>query len=159
VREQKLNRNLPHVFLSFHYAADRDRALKIAELMTTERGPWPAAKNYSLNETRRETCRICIKQRIDRALAQTTVVAVLIGQHTASRPLIDYEIRRAVGFGIPVFGFFVHRMTDSFGRRSRPGPVPKALRDIRAIWMDWHEDTFLTTIHTAYGDLTNGGKA
>jgi hypothetical protein len=54
------------------------------------------------------------------------VAIVLVGQNTASRPWVDYEIRYAWNNHMPIFGIRIHGLSDVRNGISNPGNNPFA---------------------------------
>lgn len=52
------------------------------------------------------------------------VVIVLIGEQTASRPWVLYEIRRAYELGKPMMGIYIHGLKNLAGKTSVKGKNP-----------------------------------
>lgn len=96
------------VFYSFHYEADVTRVAKIRNIGAIEsnrpatdngweqvkRGGPPAIKRWINSEMRERTCAV-----------------VLIGEQTANRKWINYEIRKAWETGMGVVGVHIHNLS------------------------------------------------
>ena len=65
-----------------------------------------------------------IKAWIDHELKGTGVTVVLIGQETASRPFVRYEIQESYRRKNGLLGIYIHRIKNSDGTTSRKGRHP-----------------------------------
>lgn len=80
-----------------------------------------------------------IKRMINDGLNGTSVTICLIGQRTAYREYVDYELERSYARGNLVFGLHLPRQPNQ-------GPVPKILRDNGAVIYDpWNSKLPLGT--------------
>ena len=97
------------VFYSFHYKDDFARAAQIRNIGMIE-GNLPASDNDWEKITRGGDK--AIKGWIDKQLRRCCCTIVLIGQHTARRKWIDYEIEKSWSEGKGVLGIYIHRLKD-----------------------------------------------
>ncbi|MCB1044428.1 MAG: TIR domain-containing protein [Acidobacteria bacterium] len=111
------------VFYSFHYKADNWRASKIRNIGAIE-GNKPATDNDWETVTGRGDAAIekWIKDQMD----GRSCAVVLIGQNTAGRKWIDYEIVESWKKGMGLFGIHIHNITNSSGEQSSKGANPFA---------------------------------
>jgi len=65
---------------------------------------------------------------IDDALVGTSVTVVLIGEATASRPWVKYEIDKSVQRGNGLLGAHVHQLANAKNERHPKGSVPAKRR-------------------------------
>jgi hypothetical protein len=110
-----------HVFYSLHYDADRSR---VAGLLGSkvlsgqlEAKPDEWAKIQRSGD-------FAIKRWLENALKGRSCTVVLIGAETASRPWVQYEIRRSHELGLGLLGVHVHHLKDARGEQSTKGPNP-----------------------------------
>jgi MTH538 TIR-like domain (DUF1863) len=111
------------VFYSFHYKPDCSRAAKVRNMGVIE-GNVPASDNDW--EAIKNGGDAAIKKWIDGQLSGKSCAVVLIGEHTASRKWINYEIETAWNNGKGVVGIYIHNLTDLDGDRSSKGRNPFA---------------------------------
>lgn len=109
------------VFLSFCYSDDVNRVQQIRNMGMIE-------EQQILNPNDFEKVRImgdiAIKRWIDEQLMYKQCVIVLVGENTANRPYVKYEIMKAKEKKIPMFGIYIHNLKDLNGRTSRQGKNP-----------------------------------
>lgn len=80
------------VFYSFHYERDVHRVQLVRQIGALEGQPLLGAQQW---EAVRRQGEQAIKDWIDKQMAYKRAVVVLIGQETASRPWVLYEIEKA----------------------------------------------------------------
>lgn len=64
---------------------------------------------------------------IDKALENTSVTAVFIGNQTSNRRYINYEIDKSIQRGNGVLGVRIHHLKDRDGMIDLPGAIPAKL--------------------------------
>lgn len=110
-----------HVFYSLHYDADRSRVAPIlnsaALIANTEAKPaeWDKIKRSG---------EFAIKRWLEQQLKGRSCTVVLIGAATASRPWVQYEIKRSHELGLGLLGIHVHALKDTKGRQTTKGANP-----------------------------------
>lgn len=117
------------VYFSFHYKQDVWRASNVRKSKQFEafaRAGWDDASLWEKTKLKGDAA---IRRLIDDGLKGTSVTAVLIGEHTANRPWVKYEIERSIELGHGLLGVRIHTLQNQDGRQSKSGPVPKALKD------------------------------
>jgi hypothetical protein len=82
-----------------------------------------------------------IRAKINEQLNGSSVVAVLIGQNTASSEWVDYEIRRAQEEGKGIIGIRL--------KGAEATAIPPALTQVGAKVINWNPDTFSDEIEGA----------
>lgn len=113
-----------HVFFSFHYEADAWRASQVRNMGEVEDDPifsdneWEKVRRYS-DES--------IKRWIGQQMNMRSCVVVLVGQHTAERNWVRYEIEEGWRRGKGVCAIDVHNLKDSEGNQSSRGQDPMRL--------------------------------
>ena len=92
-------------------------------------------KDGSLWEEARRKGDAAIKRMIDEGLQGTSVTICLIGQQTAYRPYVAYELQESFKCGNLVFGIHLHN-------QSGLGPVPALLLKYRTLYYQpWDSKT------------------
>lgn len=114
------------VFFSFHYKLDNWRASQIRNLGVIE-GNTPVKDNDW--ETIAKGGDTAIKSWIDQQMHGRSCAIVLIGNKTAGRKWIKYEIEKAWKDRKGVVGIYIHNLKDKDGRRASKGRNP--FHDIR----------------------------
>jgi MTH538 TIR-like domain (DUF1863) len=109
------------VFYSFHYKPDCSRAAQVRNMGLVE-GNKPASDNDWETITKGGDSRI--KEWIDGQLDGKSCNVVLIGENTAGRKWIKYEIETAWNSGKGVVGVHIHRLKDLDGNQSSKGSNP-----------------------------------
>lgn len=110
-----------NVFYSFHYKPDNSRASQVRNMGVVE-GNQPASPNDWEEVTKRGDDEI--KKWIAGQLKGRSCAIVLIGQGTAGRKWISYEISTAWNENKGVFGIYVHNLKDLDGNQSAIGGNP-----------------------------------
>ena len=109
------------VFYSFHYAEDSWRAATVRNIGVVE-GNRPATDNRW--EAVKKGGDAAIRKWIDGQMKQRSCALVLVGEHTAGRHWIDYEIKKAWSSGMGLVGIRIHRLLDREGCESARGRNP-----------------------------------
>jgi len=109
------------VFYSFHYGADAWRAGKVRNMGVVE-GLEPVSDNDW--ETVKKGGDRAVRDWIDGQLRGRSCTIVLIGEHTAGRPWINYEIEKSWELGKGLLGIHINRLTDQDNHKSWRGANP-----------------------------------
>jgi hypothetical protein len=109
------------VFYSFHYVPDNWRVSQVRNIGAVE-GNAPASDNDWEAVTRRGDK--AIQNWIDSQLNGRSCSIVLIGQNTAKRKWINYEIKKTWDDGKGLLGIYIHRLKDKNGLQSLQGSNP-----------------------------------
>lgn len=109
------------VFYSFHYKKDVFRVQQVRNIGKLEDAA-PVSPN-AWEEIKRKGDKE-IQKWIDENLAGKSCLVVLIGEDTANRRWIKYEIQKAWNSGKGVLGIFVHNLKDLKNGESRKGRNP-----------------------------------
>jgi hypothetical protein len=109
------------VFYSFHYKPDNTRAAQVRNMGVVD-GNKPASDNDWEQITKGGDD--AIKKWIDDQLKGKSCAVVLIGQGTAGRKWISYEISKAWNDGKGALGVYVHNLKDLDGKQSAMGGNP-----------------------------------
>lgn len=109
------------VFFSFHYDNDSWRASQIRNMGVVE-----SQKLFSDNswETIRSYNTFTIKKWIDNEMRFRSCIVVLIGEETASREWVKYEIEHAWKEGKGILGIYIDKLKDYNGNQSKKGSNP-----------------------------------
>lgn len=109
------------VFYSFHYKPDNWRAAQVRNMGVIE-GNSPVSDNDW--EDVKKGGDAAIQKWIDDQLHGRSCTIVLIGEKTAGRKWINYEIEKSWNLGKGVFGIYIHNLKDSDGNQSDKGKNP-----------------------------------
>lgn len=109
------------VFYSFHYVPDNWRASQIRNMGSLE-GNRPVTDNEWESITRGGDK--AIERWITSQLYGKSCAVVLIGQGTANRKWINYEIKSAWENGKGVLGVYIHNLRDARGDQCGKGLNP-----------------------------------
>ena len=110
-------------FYSFHYIPDNWRASQVRNIGVVE-GNSPVSDN-DWEEVKKKGDK-AIQEWIDGQLKGRSVTVVLIGEKTAGRKWIDYEIEKSWNDGKGLVGIYIHNLKDSNGKQSSKGSNPFA---------------------------------
>lgn len=108
-------------FYSFHYLPDSWRASQVRNMGIVD-GNRPASDNDW--ETVKKGGDKAIQNWIDDQMHGKSVVIVLIGEKTAGRKWIKYEIRKAWEAGKGVLGIYIHNLKNKDGEQANKGTNP-----------------------------------
>lgn len=108
-------------FFSFHYVADNWRASQVRNAGVVE-GNSPVADNDWETITGKGDS--AIQAWIDGQLSGKSCAIVLIGNGTAGRKWIKYEIEKAWNDGKGLVGVYVHNLKNVLGNQSTKGRNP-----------------------------------
>jgi hypothetical protein len=110
------------VFYSFHYQFDGWRAAQVRNIGVVE-GNEPAGDN-KWEEVKRGGD-AAIRRWIDNQLVGRSCTIVLVGEQTAHRKYVKYEIEKSWNDGDKgLFGIRIHGLLDNSRRPGTPGPNP-----------------------------------
>ncbi len=109
------------VFYSFHYKPDNWRASQVRNIGVVE-GNKPATDN-EWEEIKKGKDK-AIQNWIDDHLNGKSCTIVLIGENTAGRKWIKYEIEKSWNDGKGVLGIFVHNLKDYSEKQADKGRNP-----------------------------------
>lgn len=108
------------VFYSFHYERDVNRVQLVRNINALEGQPLLNAQGW---EQVRRQGEQAIKNWIHKEMAYKKAVIVLIGQKTATRPWVKYEIEKAWADKKPLLGVRIHGLS-SMGTVDSAGASP-----------------------------------
>jgi hypothetical protein len=115
------------VFFSFHYQRDIWRINQIRNIPNITGCAAAGFQDASLWEEAKKKGDAAIKKMIDDALYNTSVTVVFIGNQTANRAYIKYEIEQSIARGNAVIGVQIHHLKNQKQETDAPGNTPKLL--------------------------------
>lgn len=117
------------VFFSFHYQRDIWRINQIRSIPNVTGCAAAGFQDASLWEAARKKSEMAIMKMIDGALYNTSVTVVFIGNQTANRKFIMYEIEQSIDRGNGLVGIQIHHLENQKKETDSPGVTPKLLTD------------------------------
>jgi hypothetical protein len=147
-------------FFSFHYQRDIWRANVVRNSGVVIGKAAAGFRDASLWEEAKKKGDSAIKKMIDDALIGTTVTVVLIGEKTAGRKYINYEIEKSIERGNGIIGLHIHNIKNQKGETDSKGDVPyKLIRGGYKIYT-WPNDNekFKKWIEDAYNSSKSPAK-
>ncbi len=138
------------VFFSFHYQKDIFRVNVVRNSHIVEGTSAAGFHDASLWEEAKLKGDKAVKDLIDRGLEGTSVTCVLIGQDTAQRRWVTYEIERSVQRGNGLLGIHLANIRNITQLTTAKGAVPEALVRAGARVYDWDKSRFGEWVEAAY---------
>lgn len=110
------------VFFSFHYQRDiwRVNQVRNAEVVAKQHSAVPFYDNSIWEDSKKHGPK-AVRKLIDQGLENTSVTCVLIGNETASRWWVLYEIAASIQRGNALLGVRIHNLKDKSGLTDRRG--------------------------------------
>ena len=108
-------------FLSFHYKDDNWRVQQVRNIGSIDEQPLLAANKWEEIKKKGDQA---IKDWIADNMKGKECLVVLVGQKTADRPWVKYEIKEAWKKGMGVVAVCIHGLKDSDGNQSTKGKNP-----------------------------------
>jgi len=112
------------VFFSFHYKRDIWRVSQVRNSWVTKGGDTQTFLDAANWESIKRRGDRAVNDWIDRQLSGTVVTVVLIGEETAERRFVRYEIKESHHRGNGLLGIHIHKVKDQQGQRSYKGRNP-----------------------------------
>jgi hypothetical protein len=142
------------VFFSFHYEIDIWRVSRIRNSWITKpdrdtAGFWDAASWETVQRQGEDA----VKRWINRQLEGTSVTVVCIGEDTANRPYVQYEIDQSYEKGNALLGIYIHNMKDQNGYTSYKGKNPLDLFYVES----GYKKTYFSEIYPTYDWVNDDG--
>lgn len=109
------------VFYSFHYKPDNWRVSQIRNIGIVEKNSLLSTNDWE--QVKRQGDK-AIKNWIDTQLQGRSCTIVLIGEKTAERKWVKYEIEKSWNLGKGVLGIYIHKLQDFNGNQSKQGKNP-----------------------------------
>jgi len=107
-----------HVFYAFHYEADRSRLSDLLQSHALE--PNLESSHAEWAKLRRGG-EFATRRWIEAQLKGRSCTIVLIGKHTATRPLVHYAVQRSRQLKLGLLGIHIHGLKDDKGQQSERG--------------------------------------
>jgi len=141
------------VYFAFHYQQDiwRVNVIRNSDITQEDR---KAAGFYdgSLWEEAKKEGDEGIKRMINNGLRGTTVTVFLLGEHTANRPWVKYELERSWSRGNGLVSIFIHNIKNSQGYTSNKGSNILDNYNYTYNGMKYNLSTSFKTYDWVYGD-------
>lgn len=115
------------VFFSFHYQRDIWRVNQIRSLPNIIDTAAAGFIDASLWEEAKSKGDATVQKMIDDALVGTTVTVVMIGEKSANRKFINYEITQSIARGNGIVGVQIHHLKNHSGETDSVGATPAKL--------------------------------
>jgi hypothetical protein len=115
------------VFFSFHYQRDIWRVNQIRNLPEIMGTAAAGFQDASLWEKAKKEGDFTIRRMIDNALVGTSVTVLCLGNQTANRKYVNYEILKSLEVGNGLVGVQIHHLQDQYGYIDFPGPIPQRI--------------------------------
>lgn len=112
------------VFHSFHYDRDAWRVQQILNMRALESQTILNAQDWEAVKKKGDAA---IEKWIAEQMAYKSVVVVLVGAQTSTRPWVLYEIRKAWNDKRGLVGIRIHGLADSAGKTDTAGVDPFSL--------------------------------
>ncbi|MBZ0179424.1 MAG: TIR domain-containing protein [Melioribacteraceae bacterium] len=109
------------VFTSFHYKPDNWRASQIRNIGKIEGNSVASTNKWEEVTSGGDDA---IKKWIEDNMKGKSCVIVFVGEKTAGRKWIKYEIKKAWNDGRGIFGIYVHNLKDREGNQCNKGANP-----------------------------------
>ncbi len=111
------------VFNTFHYDGDVQRVSQVRQMGAIEGQPILSANQWEEVEDAGDAA---VEAWIDKQMKGKSCSVVLIGEATAGRKWVNYEIRKAWDDGKGLLGVHIHNLKDLNGNQSYKGADPFA---------------------------------
>lgn len=112
------------VFFSFHYQRDVWRVNQIRNIPNITGCAAAGFQDASLWEEAKRKSDAAIKRLIDDGLDNTSVTVVFLGNKTAGRKYINYEIDQSLARGNGIVGIQVHHLKNQNEETDPAGAMP-----------------------------------
>jgi hypothetical protein len=109
------------IFYSFHYAKDVWRVAQIRNIGALEDNKPVSENDWEEVKRKGDTA---IEKWIDENMKYRSCVVVLVGEETAKREWVQYEIKKAWKDGKGVVGIHIHNLLNKEGYKSSIGSTP-----------------------------------
>lgn len=118
------------IFFSFHYSRDEYRVSKVISCKAMKEYQFEFEKLKGKSDKK-------IKKWIEGQLKNTSVTVVLIGNQTANRKWVKYEIKRSIELDKGLIGIDISEIEDENGKIDKKGPNPLSSEYPTYLW---HKD-------------------
>lgn len=126
-----------HVYFAFHYENDIWRVNQVRNSGLLFGAKSVGFADRSLWEKAKTKGQRALENLILSRLEGTSATVVLIGEDTAGRRWVEFEIEESYERNNALLGIRLHHLADQHGYSSRRGRVPSLLREIGAPVYDW----------------------
>jgi MTH538 TIR-like domain (DUF1863) len=126
-----------HVYFAFHYENDIWRVNQVRKSGLLFGAKSVGFADRSLWEKAKTKGRGALEKLILSGLEGTSATVVLIGEETADRAWVDFEIEQSYERNNALVGIRIHHLADQYGSASRRGRVPALLKKIGAPIHEW----------------------
>lgn len=109
------------VFYSFHFDNDAWRAGQVRNIGVVDGSEQVEGNRWEDGKAKNNKD---IQNWIDENLKDKSCLIVLIGEETANRKWVKYEIQRALELGKAVCGIYIHKLKNANGKQSDEGNNP-----------------------------------
>ncbi len=116
------------VFFSFHYQRDIWRVNQIRNIPNITGCFAAGFQDASLWEEAKKKGDTVVKKLIDDGLVNTSVTVVCIGEKTAGRKYINYEIQQSIARGNGLVGIQINHLKDDDGNTDSVGNIPANIK-------------------------------
>jgi hypothetical protein len=110
-------------FISFHFDRDHWRANQVRNIGALDGQPELPSNEWESVKKRGDAA---VEAWIDEQMNYKSAVVVLVGNETASRKFVRYEIKRAWSMKKPLLGIRIHGLKDSSQKTDSAGANPFA---------------------------------
>ena len=117
------------MFFSFHYQRDIWHVNQIRNLPNIIGSAAAGFQDASLWEKTKKKGDNAIKRLIDKGLENTTVTVVFIGNQTAGRKYVNYEIQKSLERGNGLVGIQIHHLENKDSETDKPGTIPTGIKE------------------------------
>lgn len=125
-------------YFAFHYTRDIWRVNQVRNSGVIEGAKSVGFADRSLWEDAKTKGQRALQNLITEGMKGTSVTVVLIGQETAYRPWVQFEIEQSIRRKNALLGVRIHHLKDRQGRADRSGPVPPLLRKRKSPIYKWN---------------------
>lgn len=126
-----------HVYFAFHYENDIWRANQVRNSGLLFGAKSVGFADRSLWEKAKTKGRGALESLILSGLQGTSATVILLGEETAEREWVQFEIDESYSRNNALVGVRIHHLADQRGYSSKRGRVPALLKKIRAPIYDW----------------------
>jgi len=128
------------VFFGFHYDDDIWRANQVRNANVVAGPDLAGFFDHSEYQDAKKQGDDGIRRMIRKHLENTTVTVVLIGNQTAYRPWVKFEIEESIKRKNGFLGIHIHHLKDEDGNISARGPKPSVPSYVEFPAYDWDKD-------------------
>jgi MTH538 TIR-like domain (DUF1863) len=136
-------------FFSFHYEADVWRAALVRNNGVVAATSAAGFTDASIWEEAKSKGDAALRKLIKAGLEHTTVMVVLIGEKTARRASVNYEIEQSIARGNGMLAIYIDGIKDQNGDMGTRGAISKTLSNSGARTYVWDRDRFGVWVKTA----------